>query len=75
MDRLTFEASFYAESQNSICVFCVKGDPKGESWNTLGWFPKSICSFSDREPYGKIKVTAPKWLLDIKKLTDKVTLV
>lgn len=74
-DVTTFEALFYAETISSIAVLCIKGDPKGDSWNTLEWFPRSICSFSEKEPYGKIKVTAPNWLLKTKKIHDKVTTV
>lgn len=71
---VTFEASFYAETDNSIAVLCIKGDPEGNSWNTKEWFPKSSCVLGERSSYGKMNVTVPLWLLKIKKLEDKVTL-
>lgn len=72
---VTFEASFYSESDKSVAVLVVKGDINGETWNTLEWFPRSICEFGERKPYGKLEVTAPVWLLEFKKIRDKVTIV
>jgi hypothetical protein len=72
---ITFEASFYAESDKSVAVLVVKGDINGDSWSTLEWFPKSVCEFGDKSEYGKLRVTAPVWLLEFKKIRDKVTIV
>jgi hypothetical protein len=72
---ITFEASYYSESEKSVAVLVVKGDINGETWSTLEWFPKSICKFGERKPYGKLEVTAPTWLLEFKKIINKVTIV
>jgi|TARA_R110000782_G_scaffold225342_1_gene312263 hypothetical protein len=72
---LTFEASFYAESDKSVAVLVVKGDINGETWSTLEWFPKSTCKFSDKAEFGKLEVTAPVWLLEFKKIEGKITIV
>ncbi len=72
---ITFECSFYAESDKSICVFCIKGDPKGETWNTIEWFPKTLCTYSKLTELGRGTIEAPEWLLKKKNLLDKVTKV
>lgn len=73
-EKVTFEASFYAESEKSFAVLVVKGDSNGDTWNTLEWFPKSLCSMSNRV-VNKVTVTAPRWILKEKKIVDKITQV
>lgn len=71
----TFEATFWSESDKSIAVLVIKGNSEGTMWNTLEWFPKKSCLFGEKGEYGRLNVTAPDWLLKIKGIQDKITVV
>lgn len=71
---VTFKASFYSEALKSISALCIEGVGK-DTWNTLKWFPKKLCTFSEPEPYGAMTITAPLWLLQDMKIDKKVTTI
>lgn len=70
---ITFEASFYAESEKSIAALYQKGNPEGTAWMSKEWFPKKICTFSPVRPYGRFEISAPKWYLEKLKIIDLIT--
>lgn len=74
-ELVTFEASYRCESEKSISALYQKTSPDGSSWMSAEWFPKKICTFSERKPYGRFNITAPLWLLKRMKIEDLVTRV
>lgn len=81
IEVITFEASFHANQD----TYHAKEDKNfgalvqeiAGGWGKLVWFPKSICSYT-RPPLVKgnfVHVTAPKWLLEDRKIMGLIKIV
>lgn len=75
--EVAFKVSPYAESKNSMAFLCIEGVEAG-SWNTLKWFPKSLCKVDNTTiltSKGYAILTAPVWMLQKMGIHKKVTIV
>lgn len=70
---VVFEAMFHADSPgtNSFCCLVEKSECNG--WSNKQWFGTKYCSFERSEELSAIvKVTAPLWLLQSKRIVNLI---
>lgn len=72
-EMITFNASHWADAENSVAALVIP--MANDGWHSKEWFPKKICTFSEIRPYGRFEITAPRWLLEKKKIINNIRIV